>query len=116
MLLAENTPQSILSSFNTLNLEDAFLEMCQKQGELNEPTQPLSTLSIQSLSRSIMDAPISITHSTPAEDKFREAEGDKKSEERFVEVKPKRRSPNTSTRRMKALLFKNTMQVLRNRM
>lgn len=108
ILLAEDTPQNIMTSFNTSTLEDAFLILSQKQGESEEADNTLIRVTNTSESEDATET-----------DETKEAEKLKLRRHRsFAEQKPPGllgKLQFTSKTRFKALLTKNFLQLIRQK-
>lgn len=107
ILLAEDTPQNIMTMFNTSTLEDAFLILSQKQGESEEADNTLMRVGNNSESDTSEAAEIKDSEKL----KLRRHRS-------FAEQK----APGllgklsfTSKTRMKALLTKNFLQLIRQK-
>lgn len=114
ILLAEDSPTNILSTFGTTTLEDAFLILSQNQGQSEEADVTIrkvtddSIPSIKAGSDSIQDLEKN-DEKPPIRDRCRRNKS-------FAEQKPKGlmgKLTFTSKIRMKALLLKNFLQLIR---
>lgn len=108
ILLAEDTPQNIMTMFNTSTLEDAFLILSQKQGQSEEADNTLMRITNNSESD---DTPATAETKDPEKKKMRRHMS-------FAEQKPPGIMGQlrfTSKIRMKALLTKNFLQLIRQR-
>lgn len=117
ILLAEDSPQQILNFYNVTSLEDAFLQLCQKQGVSDEAG------GIRAIHSAIIDpsdpnstATDDIIKVVPALEDFTK---NKKPIKRNLSFQDKKRPglrgkiQFTSVSRMKALLSKNILQIVR---
>ncbi len=110
ILLAEDTPQNIMTTFNTTTLEDAFLILSQKQGESEEADNTLMRITNNSESEDTTEA-------TETKDAERKKEQIRRNMS-FAEQKPPGllgKLRFTSKSRMKALLTKNFLQLIRQK-
>lgn len=108
ILLAEDTPQNIMTAFNTSTLEDAFLILSQKQGESEEADNTLMRITNNSESDDTTE-----TAATKDSEKLK-----KRRNMSFAEQKPSGLLGKlcfTSKSRMKALLTKNFLQLVRQK-
>ncbi|KAG4079241.1 hypothetical protein HA402_006964 [Bradysia odoriphaga] len=107
ILLAEDTPQNIMTMFNTSTLEDAFLILSQKQGESEEADNTLMRMTNTS------ESDTSETAETKDSEKLK-----LRRNKSFAEQKPSGilgKLCFTSKSRMKALLTKNFLQLIRQK-
>lgn len=121
ILLAEDTPQNILTKYQADNLEDAFLQLCVKHGVSDEAEQHLQQVETHASSTTeLTDAGQENTvikrknsiESNDSETACCAGVGDKLDCNKKTLVK---RLQITTKRRMKALLAKNFLQLLRQK-
>lgn len=122
ILLAEDTPQNILTKFEAETLEDAFLQLCVKHGLSDEANQNLQHVETHSITSNELkdgggggDEKKEIKRKNSIESNDSETAccagvGDKLDCNKKSLVK---RLQITTKRRMKALLAKNFLQILR---
>lgn len=131
ILLAEDSPENLLSRFEATSLEDAFLQLCMKHGKSDEANQALKQINIIN-SNHIMDRhDISKTSCNEKENlenslKMNERKSSLDSDNTDTLCGPNgvgdincnkkslmRKLQFTSKRKMKALLVKNFITMLR---
>lgn len=112
ILLAEDSPENILTAFNTSSLEDAFLILSQKQGQSEEADSTVQRV-IEGYEKDKedddMDAKPPMRNEKYGMERLRRNMS-------FAEQKPPGfwgKMQFTSSIRMKALLTKNILQLVR---
>lgn len=117
ILLAEDSPQNILSRFEVESLEDAFLQLCMKHGVSDEADQGLKQVKASNDTPQITDG----TNKSSADLKRRNSVDSDQSDTCCggvgdINCNKKSFMKNlqfTTKRRMKALLAKNFLQMVR---
>lgn len=114
ILLAEDSPENILSKFGTTTLEDAFLILSQNQGQSEEADNTIRKVAEDT--QSIKDGSSEINVATEKEPHHPAIRDRCRRNKSFAEQKPKGfwgKLTFTSKARMKALLMKNFLQLIR---
>jgi hypothetical protein len=110
ILLAEDSPTDILTRYNVESLEDAFLQLCMKQGVSEEADQSLRQVETKTDMPQITDGKEPIKRKNSIESNNTDTccadlNCNKKSFVKSLKF--------TTKRRMKALLTKNFLQMFR---
>lgn len=121
ILLAEDSPQNILSRFEVDSLEDAFLQLCMKHGDSDEPDGNLKQVNTLSNPHQIIDGSLKANSIDKAELKRRNSVDSDQTDTCCggvgdINCNKKslmKRLQFTTKRRMKALLAKNFLQMVR---
>ena len=121
ILLAEDSPQNILSRYEVDSLEDAFLHLCMKHGVSDEADQNLRHVSAGNNRHQITDASDKVSPSDITEPKRRNSIDSNKLDTCCGGVGDMNCSKKslmkklqfTTKRKMKALLAKNFLQMIR---
>lgn len=116
ILLAEDSPQNLLSRFNAVSLEDVFLQLCMKQGVSEEADQSLRQVDAINNLQKITDGS---NEKQPIDQVKRKNSIDSNNTDTCcADLNCNKKSfvknlKFTTKRRMKALLAKNFLQMLR---
>lgn len=121
ILLAEDSPQTILTRFEVDSLEDAFLQLCMKHGVSDEADQSLKYVNSHGQQHQITDGSEKKASSDDSAVKRRNSIDSEQSDACCggvgdINCNKKslmKRLQFTTKRRMKALLAKNFLQMLR---
>jgi hypothetical protein len=119
ILLAEDTPQNILTKYEADSLEDAFLQLCVKHGVSDEANDNLYQVNtqggIKALTEESMTEKVEVKRKNSIESNDSETACCTKVGEKLDCNKKSlvKRLQITTRRRMKALLAKNFLQLLR---
>lgn len=117
ILLAEDSPQNILNRYNAESLEDAFLQLCMKQGVSEEADQSLRQVDAISNLQKITDG--SNSEKPPIDQvKRKNSIESNNTDTCCADLNCNKKSfvkslKFTTKRRMKALLAKNFLQMVR---
>lgn len=119
ILLAEDSPNNLLSRFNTDNLEDAFLQLCVRHGKSDEASDALKQINVLTATDQILSGS-DITYNEKEKLEFKLSNERKVSldSDNSGNIECNKKSflktlQFTTKRRMKALLTKNIITMLR---
>ena len=122
ILLAEDSPQSIISHFEVQSLEDAFLQLCMKHGVSDEASQNLKQVHAMSEANQLTNVQSQMNKTTTTNNDNRKNSINSDNDDACcggvadINCNKKSLMKNlqfTTKRRMKALLAKNYLQMLR---
>lgn len=120
ILLAEDSPQSIISHFEVQSLEDAFLQLCMKHGISDEASQNLKQVHAMSEANQLTNVQSQMNNSTNNDNRKNSISSDNDDAccGGVADINCNKKSlmkklQFTTKRRMKALLAKNFLQMLR---
>lgn len=119
ILLAEDSPQNLLNRYSASSLEDAFLQLCMKQGVSEEADQSLRRVDAIDSSRQQPLAIVSNTEKPPLDQvKRKNSIESNNTDTCCADLNCNKKSffkslKFTTKRRMKALLAKNFLQMVR---
>lgn len=106
ILLGEDSPENIMEMFNCTTLEDAFLQLCTKQGDLDkeDTIQTTGNFTTQMMSNIEQDSQFNNPYKDSEKISIKESSKRKKLIDKLK---------FTTKTRMKALLTKNFIQFIR---